>query len=120
MAATLTPPRSGRNYTRRVTLASYDVQRPPPAAEADDDAAAAAPAEPVLRLRGAGHGDAFASADGEVTGDLALKGAVLHRLQAMHRCRWSAAPAQRRGLAAAGAAGVLRVLRVRATPQSSS
>ncbi len=72
----------------------------------------------TLALGGACEVEVCPMVDGE-TGVDALAGATQLRQQALHRCRWSRRTCSGGGdgatrlLAAAGAAGVLRVLRVR-------
>jgi hypothetical protein len=133
VAAQLRLPVHHKVGAQRVTLAGIAVQRADvAAAQAGAAAAAAAAAAPaaapptpgvVLRLSG---GSATATvmgvADAE-TGVDVLAGALQPRLQALHRCRWraggGASDDAARPLACVGAAGVLRVLRVRLPPRGA-
>ena len=106
VVAALRLPRSGRVTATRVVLASLTADAP----RADAPPGAAPPA---LRMHGARKEEVQVAGDSEAAlNDAALDAMSLPRAQALHRCRWARGDDRPRGLAAAGQAGVLRVLHV--------
>jgi len=98
-------PRVGRSAPhQRVVLASLTA-----------DAGAAGPSGPpaLLTLESARAAEVQVAGDAEgALNDRAIDAMALPRQQSLHRVRWAAGDDGPRGLAAAGGAGILRVLRV--------
>ena len=110
VAAELWLPQNGRVKAKRVVLASQTADAPR-GGGAGGAAAAAAPV--TLRLRGAQAEEDQVAGDAEgALNDFVIDAVTLPRQQALHRCRWATGSDRTRGLATAGAAGVLRILHV--------
>ena len=114
VAAELWVPQYGRVKGTRVALATQTADAPRSgSATAAGGAAASAAGTVTLRLRGARAEEV--QAEGDAEGELnatVLDAVTLPRQQALHRCRWAHGSDRTRGLATAGAAGVLRILHV--------
>jgi hypothetical protein len=116
VATQLWLPQNGRAKPHRVVLASQtaDAARPGDSTAAGGASTAAAAAAPVtLRLRSARAEEDQVAGDAE--GDLnnfVIDALTMPRQQALHRCRWAHGNDRTRGLATAGAAGVLRIVHV--------